>query len=110
MKKVNILGTEYTIEIKKREDDKFLMDKCDGYCDKTTKKIVVLEEPKDNELENFSDYQKKVIRHEIVHAFLFESGLHECINHSDGHDEQIVDWIAAQFPKMLKVFQEAECI
>lgn len=110
MKKINILGTEYTIEIKKKEADKFL-EKCDGYCDKTSHKIVVVSEPEDNELEVFSEYQKKVIRHEIIHAFLFESGLQENFKHDEyGHDETMIDWIAVQFPKMLKVFQEAECI
>ena len=34
MKKVNVLGTEYTIEEKN-------LDECDGYCDKTTKEITV---------------------------------------------------------------------
>lgn len=110
MRKVNILGTEYTIEIKKKEEDKFL-EKCDGYCDKTSKKIVVLAEPEDNELELFGEHQKKVTRHEIIHAFLFESGLAENLkNEQWGHDETIVDWIAIQFPKMQQVFKEAECI
>ena len=108
MKKVNILGTEYTIEIKSKEEDKFL-EKCDGYCDKTAHKIVVISEPEDSELQNFGEYQKKVIRHEIIHAFLCESGLQENFKHEEwGHDETIIDWIAIQFPKMLKVFQEAQ--
>lgn len=110
MKKVNILGTEYSIEIKTKEEDKFLKD-CDGYCDKTSHKIVVIAEPEDNELAIFTEYQKKITRHEIVHAFLFESGLQENFEHKQwGHDETVIDWIACQFPKMLKVFQEAECI
>ena len=37
---------------------------------------------------------KKVIRHELVHAFLFESGL--SVN-SWADNEEIVDWIAIQF-------------
>lgn len=110
MKKVNILGTEYSIDIKTKEEDKFLKD-CDGYCDKTSHKIVVIAEPEDNELAIFTEYQKKITRHEIVHAFLFESGLQENFEHKQwGHDEIVIDWIACQFPKMLKVFQEAECI
>lgn len=110
MKKVNILGTEYSIEIKTKAEDKFLKD-CDGYCDKTSKKIIVAAEDEDNQLDIYSEYQKKITRHEIIHAFLFESGLHENFEHKQwGHDETIVDWIAVQFPKMLKVFQEAECI
>lgn len=110
MKKVSILGTEYTIEIKKKEEDKFL-EKCDGYCDKTSHKIVVVARPEDNELEFFEEYQKKVIRHEIIHAFLFESGLQENFKHDEyGHDETMIDWIAVQFTKIWKTFIEVECI
>ena len=110
MKKVNILGTEYTIEVKTKAEDKWLKD-IDGYCDKTSKKIVVAAEDEESQLEIYSEYQKKITRHEIIHAFLFESGLHENFKHEQwGHDETLVDWVAVQFPKMLKVFQEAECI
>lgn len=111
MKKINVLGTEYTIVISNSKEDKYL-EKCDGYCDKTSHKIVVTSEDENSDLEFFSEYQKKVTRHEIVHAFLFESGLHGCMNTKKRgeHDEQMVDWIAVQFPKMLKAFQEAGCI
>ena len=111
MKKVNILGTEYTIEIQSKEENEYLK-KCDGYCDKTSHKIVVVAESTDNELEFFGEYQRKCIRHEIIHAFMFESGLAENFEHANqfGHEETMVDWIAIQFPKMLKVFKEAECV
>lgn len=109
MKKINVLGTEYTLEIKTQAEDDFL-DTCDGYCDKTSHSIVVTSKPADNELKDFEAYQKKCIRHEIIHAFLFESGLHENWSHKDGHDETYVDWIAAQFPKLLKAFEEADAM
>ena len=42
MTKVNILGTEYTIEVKKyAEDEAFERRSIDGYCDHCQKKIVV---------------------------------------------------------------------
>ena len=54
-------------------------------------------------------YQHKVIRHEIVHAFLYESGLD--VNSLSGgawaKNEEMVDWMAIQIPKILKAFQEA---
>ena len=109
MKTINVLGTEYTIEIKTAEEDAFIKD-CGGYTDKTTKRIVVTAPTSYNELDDFESYQKKVIRHEIIHAFLFESGLHECWTHKDGHDETYVDWIAVQFPKLLKAFEEADAL
>lgn len=110
MKKINVLGTEYTVEIKSKKEDAFLQN-CDGYCDKTSKKIVVSSADADNELDNFDTYQKKNIRHEIIHAFLFESGLHENFKHEQwGHDETTVDWFAIQFPKILKAFEEADAL
>ena len=110
MKKINVLGTEYTVKLESREENKNLQE-CDGYCDKTVKKIVVMTESGDCNLENFKEYQKKVIRHEIIHAFLFESGLHENFQKEQwGHDETTIDWIAVQFPKLLKAFEEADAL
>lgn len=85
---VNILGTAYEI-IEATAAEDAMLEKCDGYCDK----------------------QKKVVRHEIIHAFLFESGLSENFTHPEyGHDETYVDWIASQFPKMCEVFKEVGCL
>lgn len=110
MKKINILGTEYTVEVKSKQEDKFL-EKCDGYCDKTSKRIVVATKADDCEIEIFEEYQKKVTRHEIIHAFLMESGLQENFQKEQwGHDETTIDWIAIQFPKMMQVFKEADCL
>lgn len=99
MKKVNVLGTEYTIENEKLEE-------CDGYCDKTTHRVVVTDKREESDLGDFESYQRKVMRHELVHAFLFESGLHQ----EFGHDEVTIDWFAAQFQKMVKAFREAGCL
>ena len=105
---INILGTAYTIEYKSLGEDSFL-EKCDGYCDKTSKNIVVVTKSESCELDNFDACQKKVLRHEIIHGFLFESGLHENWNHDMGHDETYVDWIAAQYPKLKAAFMQAGC-
>ena len=51
-------------------------------------------------------YKRKVIRHELLHAVLFESGL-SC--NSWGENEEIVDWFAIQFPKLEALFQQAGC-
>jgi hypothetical protein len=108
--KVKILGTTYTIKELNRTQDT-LLNSCDGYCDKTSKTIVVLKTDYESNLDDFEAYKKKIIRHEIIHAFLFESGLHENFKHDGwGHDETTIDWIAAQFPKMLEVFKKVGCI
>ena len=105
---VTILGTRYRLYIRDVSRDKYLQD-CDGYCDKTTKEIVVRSDDGTSELGNYSAYQKKVMRHEVIHAFLFESGLHENFDHKVGHDETFVDWFAVQFPKIKAVFEYLGC-
>ena len=109
---VNVLGTVYTIEILSSADDRYLKEmSCDGYCDKTSKRIVVRAEDETNELENYEVYKKTCLRHEIIHAFLFESGLQQNFKHEQwGHDETMIDWFAVQFPKLQKVFEQASCL
>lgn len=108
-RKINILGTEYRIEFRKEDEDTILKD-CNGYCDVTVKLIVVLAEPnKECDYEDFSFIQKKTLRHEIVHAFLTESGLfNNTYNVDDGwaKNEEMVDWFAIQSPKIFDVYAE----
>ena len=107
---VHILGTEYTILKRSEKDDKRL-NNCDGYCDWTTKQIVVEQEMNGN-LGDMDCYMKKVLRHEIVHAFALESGLHECSGETDAWaaNEAMVDWFARQGPKIYKAWQEADAL
>ena len=111
MMKINVLGTEYTITYASVAEDKML-ETCDGYCDKTVKRIVVTAKRADCELADYEWLRRKVLRHEIVHAFLLESGVDVCYEpHEDhGHDEFMVDWIAIQFPKLLAAFKEADAL
>lgn len=100
--KANVLGTDYEIVIGEEVDYPRLK-VADGYCDFTTKKIVVDKmEVEEATFQDMVSYTNKVIRHELVHAFLFESGL--AVNSDWAYNEEIVDWIAIQFPKMNKVF------
>lgn len=103
---VNILGTEYIIRFVPEEEDPELKD-CDGYCDETAKEIVVKQykhgEPESKK--NLELQEQKNRRHEIIHAFLSESGLAE--NSEWAQNEEMVDWIAKQGPKLIKAWQEA---
>uniref|UniRef100_UPI004057A15C hypothetical protein n=1 Tax=Acetatifactor sp. TaxID=1872090 RepID=UPI004057A15C len=107
-KKVNILGTDYNIKFVPEEelDERGI----NGYCDESTKKIVVgAFKPGEEKLEDLHIYQKKVLRHEITHAFLFESGLAECSGRvgSWATNEEMVDWIAHQHNKLHAAFEQA---
>ena len=108
--KINILGSEWTIVERPEAEDKRL-DGCDGYCDWTTREIVVEREMQGN-LGDMEAYIRKVKRHEIVHAFLEESGLAECSDTSDAWamNETMVDWIARMGEKIYKAWSDAGAI
>lgn len=105
--KINILGTDYELSEDKTDYLKGL--NADGMCRAYQKTITI------RELDGFLDSdstpkekenrKKEVIRHEIIHAFFEESGLTEYST-----DERLVDWLAAQFPKIEKVFSEIGCL
>lgn len=106
--KINVLGTEYTIFERKRHKDAHLNDK-DGYCDDSVKEIVTaLLEAEPDSKKDLGAVRKKILRHEITHAFLCESGL-SC-NSEWAENEELVDWIAIQGPKIYKAWQEAGAV
>ena len=112
--KVNILGTEYTIKRPRAADDPKIAESCDGYCD-TSAKLLVVEafEPDPKSKADLEAYSKQVLRHEIIHAFMFESGLDNCSFCYDGSwatNEEMVDWFAIQSPKILKAFEDVGCL
>lgn len=102
--KVNILGTVYTIYRKKVEEDEKL-EECAAYEDYTTKKIVIgIDKFK---LDDPDCVIRQNLRHEIIHAFMDESGLGDNVeNRNVGVPETYVDWFAIQYPKIKKVFEE----
>lgn len=114
-RKVNILGTEYTIETHKVSEDEYLeKNRLAGYCGEDSKLIVIADMSEEkyfsdmNEKEKKS-YRKRTLRHEIIHAFLNESGLSDNSNRFDGawaKNEEMVDWFAIQSSKIFKVFVE----
>lgn len=110
---VNILGTDYCIEERSKDEDTMLKSS-DGYTDKTSHKIVLdaLNNRDDSFVDHVDQYKQQVLRHEIIHAYLFESGLSGNANYQiDGqeHPEMLVDWFAIQYPKIRKTFEEAGC-
>lgn len=103
-KTVNILGTEYTIRVEDSADNPKLKD-ANGLCEMYSKSIVLdpIEEDEDT-YENLEEYRRRVLRHELVHAFFAESGLRTSSPYAE--NEELVDWIAIQLPKIAKVCKE----
>lgn len=119
MQKVNILGTDYTIETHKiSEDEVMKKNQWSGYCAEESKLIVVADMTEKEYVniepaEAQEQYRKKTLRHEIIHAFLNESGLSDNSNTYGGawsRNEEMVDWIAIQFPKIMEAFKRADCL
>ena len=100
--KANILGTIYKIKRKNLKNSN-----TDGWCDNTSKTIVIRKDNYNN-VGNFEYLMKKQLRHEIIHAYLSESGLQSNFENCTqwGHNETMVDWIAIQFPKIYKTYEE----
>lgn len=114
--KVSILGTDYKIEITEKDAGFNGHPGAYGFTDYNMKRIVLKDKRnypvyKDDQFAQECMYttMKKVLRHEIVHAFLGESGLYgstlQCT--SWAKNEEMVDWIALQGPKMIKAWEEA---
>lgn len=106
---VDILGTRYTIRKGVTEKEIPGLSTSDATTDWSSKIIYIREYRKSSGLEDFKMYEKSVIRHEVVHAFLYESGLDSCSERFDegwAVNEEMVDWIAIQFPKICKVFEQ----
>lgn len=99
--KVNILGSEWTVKSATEAEEPRLESK-NGFTDWTAKLICLEREPQGDI--GMETYMNKVIRHELIHAFMFESGLAESWKHDEfGQEETVVDWFAYQMPKIMKL-------
>ncbi len=107
--KINVLGTEYDIELLEQRDETMKEMNCDGYADCSIKEIKVLKIKADGDvtkIKNPIKYQNIILRHEIIHAFLYESGIESGMQF---HSEECVDFFAMQFSKLEKIFDGIEC-
>lgn len=100
--KINVLGADYTVVLISDAEDKRLSEKeirVDNY------------EAHKDDPHNKADLDKQIkknIRHELTHAFLFESGI--AGNSPWAQNEELVDWIAIQGPKLWKAWQEVNAV
>ena len=104
---VNVHGQDYKI-FYENEEENLKLKEGDGYLEPYSKEIHIdksIFEQDDNDplqMKQLDIYGRKVIRHEIIHAFITESGLWECC--SWAQNEELTDWIARQFPKIANCF------
>lgn len=114
--KVCVLGTEYSIRFVDHFPERLsdLDETSDGCCNPDDHLIYI----KTSGFEDCTDegrnrHIQRVCRHELIHAFFDEAGLGaDTANHYGAWscNEEMVDWIAAMFPKMMKAFEEVGCL
>lgn len=101
MYKVNVLGVDYEVIFCTALDNKDLID-ASGLCNVYLKTIYIntfgIEATQED-----TNFLNETLRHELVHAFAYESGLW---GQSWAKDEEIVDWIALMIPKLNKAILE----
>jgi hypothetical protein len=111
---VNIMSTTY-MAVKRKYDEipDFKKRGIDAFCDDIKKEIVLCDLTTypgyEDETKEYC-YKAEVValRHEIVHAFLNESGLTNSALHYDGpwaKNEEMVDWISIQLPKIYQAYR-----
>ena len=101
--KVNVLGTVFKIKYIPSLDGR------GGETDFYTKEIRISEQedvPAEYKTDNLKEMQRHVLRHELIHAFLFESGMDQS---SAAHEawavnEEMIDWMAIQMPKIMAAY------
>lgn len=100
--KISVLGTDYEVFYDLESEN------ADGETNLISKEIHVRPTSRlldaDCTDEEREAWARHVMRHEIVHAWFKESGLHDYC-----YDETLVDWIAYQWPKMTKAFEAMGC-
>lgn len=114
---VDILGTKYdVILVDKFDDDESNF--IGGFTDPDLHLIKIrdlekIDAWKKETAEKIEIRQKETLRHEIVHAYLDESGLKWCTldtGDSWASNEEMVDWFAIQGPKIMETWRKAGCL
>lgn len=119
LKEIDILGTTYTIKCYNMNEVPILKDNnFEGFCNFDLKTILLSdleEEPFhfENVIEK-NNHEKLTLRHEIIHAFLMESGLWGCgLPLKDipwSVNEEMIDWFAIQSPKIYEIYRDLDIL
>lgn len=118
IRKVDILGTKYSVYRVSFGENEY-MEKMNygGCCTTVDRRIYILDLSTADDWKEESDLVRKgmeacTLRHEVIHAFLNESGLQWnslVPERAWAKNEEMVDWLAIQFPKIMKVYRELGC-
>lgn len=109
---LDILGTKWRVVSRNKQQDKQL-ENLAGYTDASARLIVLADiNPEECTISNLHADLQSTLRHEIIHAFFYESGLwvNSGAVENWAMNEEMVDWLAIQFPKMFDVMQAAKAL
>lgn len=104
-----ILGVRYTLDLRLYNDEPFFEENnCDGWVSNMKKEIVICDAMSHpiydcNTITHAHKLENLWLRHEIIHAYLFESGLNANSNKFEqgwATNEEMIDWFAIQLPKI----------
>lgn len=116
---VDILGTLWEIKfVDYNKDPYFDKFNADGYCSSSDKMIVICNPSTNPTLKDETDIYiseciKEILRHELVHALLYECGLgSSTLKYGGGwaKNEEMVDWIANNGDKLYKLWEKCGCL
>lgn len=101
---INILGSKWQII----EDDELRTANADGFADNSVREIHLQSVFSDDKssVADMEEYKERVLRHELLHAFIFECGLDT--ENSWARNEEMVEFFALQFDKIMSVFNAAD--
>lgn len=107
---VNVLGTDYQILYITEEEDKYL-EECVGFCDRHAKYIVIKKQSEEfinspRNTKNHLDWINQTLIHELIHAFLTESG----VSYNNMDEENICDFLEVNLIKIYKAFEQCKFI
>ena len=102
---LDILGAKYNVRIVNRSNLK--MQEADGIAEIYSKEILLCQDEKndDNAFDNIEDYYRKVLRHEAFHAMCAEMGVRKWFE-----DEELVDMLAMQYPKIKAIMDKCDAV
>lgn len=111
---LNVLGYTWCIRwATDAEEPRFENGKYAGITDENTREIIMRDYTAD-EPDGKAPFRRTRadLRHEIIHAFLWESGLWANSNESDAwaQNEEMVDWFAIQHEKLHDAFAAADAL
>lgn len=97
---VDIMGMPWIITWRTQEEDEKLLDYT-GYCDESARLIVIEWYADDyRNRSSVAAHTASIVRHEMIHAMLFECGLDSSTHKNWAKNEEMVDWIALLLPRL----------